>query len=141
MYKCVYFKIEELVSPKVYNSVANKELLWLLFDERLLKTIDAIRNYLNEPIAINTWHSKGDREQCGFRDDINTGALLSQHRYGRAVDMLIKSVSGATGYNALRQKIIANKDKFPYIKGLENNINWLHVDVGNRGENILLFNP
>ena len=40
-YKCKYFKIKELVHPSFLGT--NEVILWRLFDERLLKMADKIR--------------------------------------------------------------------------------------------------
>ncbi|HBC3824791.1 TPA: hypothetical protein NJ423_003404 [Vibrio parahaemolyticus] len=41
MYKCQHFKIQELVTPQMYSTWGVR--CWSLFDDRLLRTLDALR--------------------------------------------------------------------------------------------------
>ena len=50
-YRCKYFKIEELVHPNLLKTIP-EDILWSMFDDRLLKVADRYReNY--GPIFIN----------------------------------------------------------------------------------------
>ena len=49
-YKCDYFAIHELIPPSVYE--ARGEKAWELLDDRLLKTIDTLRDRFG-PATIN----------------------------------------------------------------------------------------
>lgn len=59
MYKCSHFKIQELVPPAIFE--ARGEKAWELLDERLLITLDRLRDRFG-PITVNNWHSGKDRE-------------------------------------------------------------------------------
>jgi len=50
MYKCDHFKIQELVSPGVYKDRGDKA--WELLDDRLLMTLDKLRERYG-PIIVN----------------------------------------------------------------------------------------
>lgn len=139
MYKCKYFTIKELVHPN--NLKINEEILWLLLDERILRFADKIRERYGA-CYINTSQLK----DCGLRDiNSTTGAKYSQHKFGRALDLHIMSIEKkkltheqkTKEYNEIRQELMKNKE----FDGLnfENNIYWLHIDVGNRKNR--LFNP
>lgn len=134
MYKCKNFTIEELVPPDVLQDIG-EELCWGLLDERLLVTIDALREVYG-PMTINNWHIGGNRRQCGFRNDEGTGAKYSQHRFGRAADLLPKNKKPAE----IRADILKNPKKFGFITAMENVEGWLHIDVRNC-EAIKVFNP
>lgn len=131
MYKCKHFKIYELVPKHIYE--ARGEKAWELLDEKLLMTIDTLRELLGCPITINNYNWGGDRNWSGVRTGGFYASLgeydksLSQHKYGRAVDMLIKGMEA----EKVRQFIYKNKDKFPYITFVETKINWVHIDVRN----------
>ena len=60
-----YFKIEELVSKKVYEKY--KEKSWQFIDPTLIKVIDLIREHFNAPVTINNWLWGGALEQRGLR--------------------------------------------------------------------------
>ncbi len=137
MYKPKFFKLEELVPPDVFALQGEKA--WLAFDDRLLLTLDALR-YEFGPIIINTWHSTalrfkyGKRSQLGLRTatfyrDISTFEnSASQHKYGRAADMLFVEAT----VDRVRDTILNEPDRFPMIHGVEMDVPWLHVDCGNR---------
>ena len=135
MYKCQYFKIQELVPPELFKKYGEK--CWLLFDERLLMTADAIRTFVGSPCVINNGSTY---TQSGYGTD-DIGAKLSQHKNGRALDLKFSTIKGVDGYNKLRKRIIDNRSLFPYLRGLEDNINWLHIDVGNRVTELEIFIP
>lgn len=147
MYKCKYFKISELVAPALVKALP-ENTLWALFDERLLRMADAIREKYG-PCTVNG----GGLTDCGLRDPQSaTGAKYSMHKIGRALDMHIRSIelqwsgnrSGkAAAYNRVREQLLADP-VFNCLcfeqnsKECPNGINWLHIDTGNRANR--LFN-
>lgn len=140
MYKCKYFKINELVNPVVLKKYGESKC-WLLFDPELLQCADNIRERYGK-CTVNT----PALSDCGLRAwDSSTGASLSAHKFGRALDLRISaienqalSVKDATvrkkwkteAYNKTRDELL----KSPLFNRLnfENNINWLHIDTFNR---------
>lgn len=132
MYKCKYFKIQELVSRKVYKKYGDK--CWEFFNPILLRTIDDLRKHFDTSITINNWLWGGNFEQRGLRcnldqivkDKTNAGTIyISEHILGRAVDFDVKGWSS----EQVRQEIIKNKDNFPAIKRMEKDVNWVHIDL------------
>lgn len=138
MYKCKYFKIQELVPPEIYQSRGNKA--WQLMDVRLLKLIDNLREEFGTA-TINNWSWGGDRQWSGLRTkDSPYYSPTSQHTFGRAADILFK-VSAEN----VRQAIMESPELF-LVDGiesitLENNVSWVHVDVRNNDYGVNLFNP
>lgn len=141
MYKCKYFVIKELVNPALLKSIG-EETAWKLFDDRLLKMADAIR----EKYGACTINASGLTD-CGLRDpQSSTGAKYSMHKIGRALDLHIRTIElefagNKTGkikaYNRVREQLMLNH-QFDCLS-FENNISWLHIDTGNRTNR--LFNP
>lgn len=141
MYKCKYFVIKELVNPTLLKSIG-EETAWKLFDDRLLKMADAIR----EKYGACTINASGLTD-CGLRDPQSaTGAKYSMHKIGRALDLHIRTIelefagnkAGKTkAYNKVREQLMLNH-QFDCLS-FENNISWLHIDTGNRTNR--LFNP
>lgn len=131
MYTPIHFKVQEFVSPAIYKQRGSKSLE--LMDSRILETMDALRKNLNKPITINNWIWNGDRTQSGYRDVDFYGSAstyansLSQHKYGRAVDFLVKGMTAGE----VRKHILTNIDKYPHITFLEIDINWVHIDCRN----------
>lgn len=121
MYSPKYFKWHELMPSKEY------EPYWLiLMDERILRTLDAIRTHYNRPVTVNNWHSGGSFRNRGFRPMIGTvGAKYSQHRFGRAVDFDVHGISAEQVRNDIRSGL------FPDVTCIEKDVNWVHIDVRN----------
>jgi hypothetical protein len=147
MYIPKYFSVKELVSRHIYekNMARGRSPEWMfstLLDERLLKTIDILRDQFG-PMTINDWYlPNGSTHYRGFRSPgCSVGADLSQHRFGRAADIIPRDVSAKD----IRDDIInqQNIPDFKYIGGLEMDVLWLHVDVRARDAqgNIRLFYP
>lgn len=129
-----YFAVQELVPRHVYDE--RGEAAWELLDPLLLESIDAIRQHLG-PATINNWHTGGNRQWSGFRSSRSPyGGQYSQHRFGRAADMLFRDVPP----NEARQFVMDNPGKFPLITGIELDVNWLHVDVRHT-QGIKTFKP
>jgi len=126
MSRCKYFKIEELVSKETFDLI-KEDTLWKLFDAKLLVTIDALKEKFPEgTMSINTWKWQGDRNQSGLRTkNSKYYSPTSQHSVGRAVDCVFSDYET----EEVRQYIINNPKKFPYIKGIEKGVSWLHIDV------------
>lgn len=127
MYIPKYFGIKELVPPETYNAVANKDSLWWLFDDRLLKTLDMLRDKYG-PVYCNNWDN--GLKYRGFRpEDAPAGVKMSQHKRGRAADCHFKNVS----VEEVRKAILTNPlaEAFKYITCIERDVTWLHFDVRN----------
>jgi hypothetical protein len=146
MYKPDHFELRELLSEHYWKTMwpLYGDRLWQIFDERLLITMDRIRKRYLCPFIANTWFKNSltiaykYREWSGYRDhtspDIEKEGSenygnISQHRFGRAVDML------PTGLTAeeIRIDILnsPNHEDFKYITAIEKGVSWLHIDVRN----------
>ena len=127
MYKCKHFIVQELVSSKVY--AARGEKAWQLLDDRMLMTLDLLREKYGS-ITINNWKWGGSSESRGLRTpDSEYYSTYSQHTYGRAADCIFKDVTA----EQVRQDILANPNDpaFMLINSFEENTGWLHFDVRN----------
>lgn len=138
MYKCKHFKIHELVPKHVYKE--RGERAWLCFDDRALQTLDSLRDEFGSA-TVNNWYWGGPRQWSGLRTSESPyGTQYSQHRYGRAFDVLFRHKTA----QEVREHIMSNQEDFPHIRGIEDGpaISWLHFDTGNRPgtEGIYVFN-
>lgn len=141
MYKTKYFQLKELVHPALLKSIS-ETILWQMFDDRLLKCADLIR----EKYGACTVNASG-LVDCGLRDwTSKIGAKYSAHKFGRALDIHIREIElkyagdkagKAEAYNKVRQELL--KDSRFDCLSFENNISWLHVDSYNRSNR--LYNP
>jgi uncharacterized protein YcbK (DUF882 family) len=140
MYKCKHFKVQELVPEHIYKKRGAKAIE--LMDERILITMDKLREMIGKPITVNNWVWGGNRNWSGLRTAGFYSSLqsyensLSQHKYGRAVDFLVKGMSAVD----VRKFIFANKEHFPYITFVETDISWVHIDCRNC-ESITTWSP
>ena len=134
-----YFKMHELVDEKVYN--LHGEASERFFDTRLLETIDLLREMLERPITINTWHNGGRFSQRGLRHNrsdmvVNKKNIyLSAHMLGKAIDFDVKGMTA----EEVRKWLMTNQDILPYGIRLEDNVNWVHLDVATTESGIKLF--
>ena len=130
-----HFEPHELVPPDVYDALnGNPTKIFRLFDDRLLKTSDRLRDRYG-PMTINNYHWGGDRTESGLRHPgTATGASWSDHKYGRAIDTIFKNITA----EEVRQEIIADPmhPDFQHITVLEMTlkgkpISWLHFAIRN----------
>jgi hypothetical protein len=135
-YKLRHFSVPELVPPDLYKVRGDEAII--VMDFRILWTLDALRDHFGKPITVNNWKSNGPFQQRGFRNDATVGALLSQHRYGRAADFDIAGVTASEFREMVRSGKIGTGPNEPlqYITAIEetNNgqpINWIHIDCRN----------
>lgn len=139
MYQCRHFKIEELVPQYLFKQYeGNPAKLWLLFDDRLLRTADALRTRYGKMVC-NTWFWGGSSHWRGWRPfNAPVGAELSQHKWGRALDL----IPMGTMAEHIRQEIIdaPYREWCKEITCLEIEISWLHFDVRN-SETLILVRP
>jgi hypothetical protein len=127
MYKCKHFSIHELVPPSVFRE--RQEKAWELLDERLLMTLDRLREKYGS-ITVNNYYWGKDREWSGLRTpDSPYYSPFSQHTFGRAADCLFANRSAED----VRQEVLANPSDpvFELIYSIELGVSWLHFDVRN----------
>lgn len=158
MYNPKYFKVKyksngktksELFPSDIMNLGYTETQLLLMFDDRILKIADKIREIYG-PCYINSYDV--GLENCGFRLDRNgigiknsEGAELSQHKFGRALDIHIVKIENLKvehkikidAYNIVRKDLMKNPEFKDFC--FEDNIYWLHIDC--RNSDIKIFNP
>ncbi|GHT18337.1 hypothetical protein AGMMS49573_11050 [Endomicrobiia bacterium] len=138
MYTCKYFKIAEIVKPSLVEAW-DEALLWEIFDERVLRAADFIREHW----GVTTCNT-GKLINCGLRsfNDVNY-PIFSPHKFGRALDLHILEIEDKhlheddkiKQYNDLRDDLIHN-DNVDMAITFEGDISWLHIDTYNRGKRI-----
>ena len=136
-YEPRFFLPEEFVPPEVFDDLGERSLLTM--DYRILKTADTIRGFFGKPVTINNWVWGGSRTMAGFRPMGSAiGAKWSQHKFGRAIDCLVRGVPAAD----VRRAILNEPNHFPYITVMEGAVSWLHVDCRSvAGQGINLIDP
>jgi hypothetical protein len=138
VYVCKKFVMQELVDEVTFNSTAEWKL-WLAFDDRLLRLIDAMRLHFNVAMTINDWlwneDDKTNYTESGLRvPGMKYYKQWSQHSFGRAVDIKFE---GLTAHYVRKElKKLYETGMFDHItvsitceEG--KNITWVHLDVRN----------
>lgn len=125
--KSKHFKLQELVSKEFYGQWGEKG--WRFIDPQLILAID----YLKEKfplgsMTINNWFWDGGYNESGLRTpDCEYYSPTSMHTFGKAADIKFSEYST----ESVRQYILSNPDEFPWIRGIELGVSWLHIDVRN----------
>ena len=134
IYKPKYFQLYELLPEAYWLKRTDLHRLWWLFDERVLWTLDRLRELYGK-CWVNNWYWGGTNEFGGWRPtDCNVGAEWSQHKFGRAADPKFESVTA----QQIRDDIMEafkNRDwwrgPYRYITCIEHDVPWLHFDCRN----------
>lgn len=125
-YRPPNFELRELIPPQIH--VARGDRAWQLLDVRALMTLQALRDKFG-PLVVNDWHIGGRYRESGLRSfTTSTGAVWSQHRYGRAFDCKFKECKPF----AVAEYVMAHQDEYPHLTTIENTIatpTWFHFDV------------
>ena len=122
-----YFKAHELVPPNIYINFGESSFKFM--NKELIMTIDMIKEKFNKgTMTINDYKWKGDRQFSGLRTtDSPDYSHTSQHSLGNAIDCIFSDYTA----EEVRTYILANLNEFPYIKGIELDVSWLHIDCRN----------
>jgi hypothetical protein len=113
-----------------------------MFDYRLVRTIHNLRLRYGK-MVMNDWYWGGKWKERGWRPwGSLTGAMFSQHKFGRAADM----IPVETTVDQIRKDILDTPyhPDFKYITCIEMNVTWLHIDIRNynkRQDGVLLVYP
>lgn len=143
-YKPKYFQVHELLPPRLYtfemySNEDARDMGYLYMDEKLLITIDVIREIIGKPLICNTWYMDGNRQYSGFREqNCPVGSSTSQHKLGKAVDLVCHYYTA----EEMRQMIEKNKHLLPYPIRIESDVAWLHLDckeMDYKGKKIYYF--
>lgn len=127
-----YFELYELLPPQLYtgemylNEYARERAFASYFDEKLLITLDVVREIIGKPLICNTWFQDGNRVASGLRtENCAVGAKGSMHKQGKAADLICRDYTA----EQMRQIIDENKDRLPYPIRIEKGVSWLHIDT------------
>lgn len=135
-----HFILQEFFSKAVFEKFSGEpDKLWGCIDARVLWTADHIRMRYG-PMVANNWHTGGPFQNRGFRPfELNLGAPLSQHKFGRALDLDPVDVPA----EEIRKDILEQTglDEFRYIRCIEEGTSWLHFDVRNWVGPVLVVQP
>jgi hypothetical protein len=132
------FRIFDVVDPNTFILMGDKSSL--VMDARILWTLDALIKRLG-PAVVNDWAEGGKRKNSGYRPPESTlGVRYSQHRFGRALDIMFSELN-----TKLIIKMIRNKEleyEMQYVTRVELGVPHLHIDCASIvGTEIYYFKP
>ncbi len=131
------FCLQEFLHPDFFE-IKRINPLWLI-DDQMIRIAQFVRNRFNQPVTINTWHNGGDYFNSGLRPyDSPEGALWSDHKFGRAIDVKVTSVDPLE----LQQDIIKHYSLYK-ANGLttieDGTPTWTHMSCRNTHQNHLFI--
>lgn len=133
------FRLEEFVDPETFQQYGDRSANF--FDSQLFGLAQKIRDRYGS-FSVNSWLYKGERVWSGLRVPRSPYYTpTSQHSRGGAFDAWFQG--GEERNKEVREDIIKVRDDlFPELGGIEDDVNWLHVDTRWRknGE-LLIFSP
>lgn len=153
MYMPDHFSFEEITYPKLFKELHKKNKLWVLwrmFDDRFLMTIDQFREDFDATIINNwslgkiSWLGNQIFNYSGARPPIRPigkkWAKYTSHRDFNTADLKVEKFSKLNdkdkliAYNEARQFIIDHPEKYPFVTVLESGDfapNWVHLSTSN----------
>jgi len=125
LYKPKNFDINELVPPSVHARLG-EEACWQLFDRRLLKNLQ----WLRDRFGI-TYVNNGSLTYRGFDDGGFRKNGTSQHNHGRAIDCHFKHYTIKQVHDILSKEYINMPEPNIWVEKTSGGkpITWLHMDV------------
>jgi hypothetical protein len=155
IYKPRNFILSELICPHVLNTFGSRA--WSFFDERLLMTMDFLRDQWNAPVYVNNYDMlKETREKLGLplfdergcrciqcdivKKAIRDGKIYcSAHIRFQACDFNVFKMTS----DKVTLWLLSNYQMLPFPIRIEKNTKgWTHIDMSNTGTNkVELFIP
>ena len=137
------FYLDEFVCPEIYSARGGQSIH--LLDMRIIMAVQYLREQIGKPIKINDWWSGGHYHESGLREfTTKTGARLSQHKFGRAVDIKVSGMTPREVYEVVMQneEYLIEHQLITTIESLASTPSWLHIDCRYTGlDKILIVNP
>ena len=134
IYKPKDFTLDELLPPE-WMDKGPEDHLWGIFDFSILRAAQVLRDRFG-PIFINNWAVGGPLKYCGFRpEDCGVGSILSQHKFGRALDLHPTRISA----DEMRHEIKSRRGTYSEITCIEEGVSWVHIDCRNY-DGLLIIN-
>jgi hypothetical protein len=138
-----HFDLRELVPESVYTRYGASAQTFL--DPRLIQALEWLRTKTGWRLKANDWHTGGHFQNRGFRlPDSTVGATLSQHKFGRAVDLSSIDATTKQLYDViLENQSEALANNLTTIEAIEATPTWVHISCqwNPPGNKILIIHP
>lgn len=138
-----FFYLDEFIPPEIYSVRGAKSIA--LMDDRIIEGVTLLRKYANVPFVINNWHKGLDKDERGLRlPNTRTGAKWSQHKFGRAIDLVPQGMTVRQLFAILK----AHEDEFiekkliTTVENVDITKVWMHCDCRYTGlDKFLIVDP
>lgn len=146
MYKCKYFKLNELVSPAVYAHFG--VFGWKFLNQGVLRDLDTLRELWGKPLIINNYAWGGSYKESGLR--CNTDSIvkskktpyLSGHVLGLGFDIKPEDIKQVPELYKFIKLNFHKLSTISRIEDISSTPSWVHVDaLGDRENQIIVFKP
>lgn len=133
------FMIQEFVPRDVYQRFGESSI-WFI-DQRIITLAQHFRDLFG-PLTVNNWHAGGLFDSRGFRPCTDPdGAKFSQHRFGRAVDLVFDDEPAEFIREYIRKNFIHLNQEFGLTTIEKDTPTWVHVDLRYTGLEHLMEVP
>jgi hypothetical protein len=136
------FYLDELVHPDFYDGTRKAEKF---LDRRIVEGLQAIRNYIDQPITVNNWAVGGKRKFNGLRPmNSAVGAKYSQHKFGRAFDLVVPGRTPEEIHDVIKQMEarFITTGRITRLENFSHTPTWTHIDNAYTGlDHLYFFNP
>jgi len=130
------FIIQEFVSPRIWETWKENSI-WFINPDMILFA-QWLKEQTGSTVTINDWAFGGGYQFSGLRPfDCKTGAKMSQHRFGNAIDIKVEGWDAEDLRNLIRENWKFLHDKFGLTTMEKDTPTWLHVDFRYTGLNYL----
>jgi len=137
------FSLHEFIDKKTYGKWGTASR-WFI-DPRISMVAQFIRTRHGKPVTINNWKSGGQYQYSGFDPPggYRKSTSLSQHRFGRAVDIKIKGMTVQELYkDIMDNQALYMENGLTTVENIKHTPTWLHCDVRETGlKKIKVVNP
>jgi hypothetical protein len=130
------FIIQEFVPPGIWQ-VWKEKSIWFI-NPNMILFAQWLKDQTDSTVTINDWAFGGSYQFSGLRPfDCKTGAKMSQHRFGNAIDIKVKGWTAENIRDLIRQHWKFLYDKFGLTTIEMNTPTWVHADFRYTGLNYL----
>jgi len=136
------FFLDEFIDPITYRDFGAQSI-WFI-DKRIIMIAQKLRELGNNPIIINNWLIGGSFKASGFRrPSSRIGAYLSQHKFGRAIDVKVKGKTPEEVLEIINQHWSVFKALgLSTVEDISFTTTWNHLDIRQTNmEDLLIVKP
>jgi hypothetical protein len=137
------FFLDEFIDPVIYGQWGERSIQFI--DHRIILAAQFVREKTGRSVTINNWATKGRFKESGLRRfDTRTGASMSQHKFGRAIDIKVSGMTPREVFAIVKahEDYLIENQIITTIESLSMTPTWLHLDCRFTGlDRFLIVEP